>query len=403
LKRELRRPKIVLGLLVTLALALSLVMAAPALAQPPTFTGDVEADFTGPNILTFVDPGGQELTVPGNTPPGSGWDIKDVRLTYDSATDILYVGVNSYNTVGDADSDGDDATATYGGGVDVDNLGGTECVSVSFDLDQDGTDDVIAGVPADGDISNFSVNVYAGNALFFGAQLATHIGTVYYNPGSDPDFEFTILDFDSLPNQGGELGAFDVHAFMGSLEDGSIGEDDMDGSTSPAITIVKMTNGTNNNSPTGPHIPVGDTVTWTYIVTNPGSVNLTNIVVIDDNGTPGNPGDDFNPIPVDVSPADGYNDGDLNTDNKLDLTETWLYQASGPAAAGQYANTATATGNSDGFVVSDTDPDHYFGPTFEVGGTAFPVNKLRLLAPWAVLLGCAGIVTLLMLRRRRQA
>jgi len=39
----------------------------------------------------------------------------------------------------------------------------------------------------------------------------------------------------------------------------------------------------------------------------------------------------------------------------------------------------------------------------EVGGTASLVNKLGLLAPWAVLLGCAGIVALVMLRRRRQA
>jgi hypothetical protein len=38
-----------------------------------------------------------------------------------------------------------------------------------------------------------------------------------------------------------------------------------------------------------------------------------------------------------------------------------------------------------------------------VGGTAFPVNKLGLVAPWAVLLGCAGVVTLLMLRKRHQA
>ena len=38
-----------------------------------------------------------------------------------------------------------------------------------------------------------------------------------------------------------------------------------------------------------------------------------------------------------------------------------------------------------------------------VGGTAFPVNKLGLIAPWAVLLGCVGVVTLLILRKRRQA
>ena len=508
MKGQLKRLKIVLGLSVTLALAFSLVISVPVMAQP-TFTGDVEADFTGPDILIFTDPGGKELTVPGNTPPGSGWDIKDLRITYDPATDILYVGVNSYNTVGDADSDGDDATATYGGGVDVDNLGGTECVSVYFDLDQDATYDVIAGVPADGDITDFSVNVYAGNQLFFGAQLATHIGTVYYNPASDPDFEFTILDFDGLPGHGGQLRAFDVGAFMGSLVDGAIGEDDMVGSTSPAIiNIVKMTNGTDNNSPTGPYIPVGDPVTWTYNVTNPGSGNLTNIVVTDseagvtpayvsgddgdsvletteawlyqasgpatagqyantgiatgyyggfpvsdtdpdhyfgsgpciniekrtngynadsppgptipvgdnvyweyvvtncggvplsnvvvtdDNGTPGNPGDDWNPA---------YVSGDTGNFGVLDLTETWIYQVSGTAASGQYANEAKAVGTPPvGGDVEDTDPSHYVGSA-EIGGTAFPVNKFRLLAPWAVLLGCAGVLTLLMLIKRRQA
>jgi hypothetical protein len=41
--------------------------------------------------------------------------------------------------------------------------------------------------------------------------------------------------------------------------------------------------------------------------------------------------------------------------------------------------------------------------TEPVGGTAFPVSKLGLVAPWAGLLGCAGIVTLLVLRKRRQA
>src|SRR5262249_19300625 len=39
----------------------------------------------------------------------------------------------------------------------------------------------------------------------------------------------------------------------------------------PKIQIVKLTNGTDNDSPTGPHIKVGDTVTWTYNVTNTGN------------------------------------------------------------------------------------------------------------------------------------
>jgi hypothetical protein len=39
----------------------------------------------------------------------------------------------------------------------------------------------------------------------------------------------------------------------------------------------------------------------------------------------------------------------------------------------------------------------------EVGGTASLVNKMWLLAPWAGLLACAGIVALFMLRRRSKA
>ena len=52
----------------------------------------------------------------------------------------------------------------------------------------------------------------------------------------------------------------------------------------PRINIVKLTNGTDNNSPTGPVVPVGSTVTFTYIVTNSGNVPLSNLSVTDDKG-----------------------------------------------------------------------------------------------------------------------
>ena len=44
-------------------------------------------------------------------------------------------------------------------------------------------------------------------------------------------------------------------------------------------------------------VPVGSTVTWTYDVTNAGNEPLKNVAVTDDNGTPGNTADDFNPTP----------------------------------------------------------------------------------------------------------
>ncbi len=40
-------------------------------------------------------------------------------------------------------------------------------------------------------------------------------------------------------------------------------------------------------------MPVGSTVTFTYVVTNTGNVPLSGVAVRDDNGTPANPADDF--------------------------------------------------------------------------------------------------------------
>ncbi len=122
------------------------------------------------------------------------------------------------------------------------------------------------------------------------------------------------------------------------------------------LQIVKLTNGTDNNSPTGPEITVGNTVTWTYRVTNSGSTEpLRNVVVTDDNGTPANTADDFAAI---------FASGDANGNNLLDLGETWVYTATGVAVAGQYVNLgyASAIGNLTNNPVGPVkDVDHYYG------------------------------------------
>jgi hypothetical protein len=111
----------------------------------------------------------------------------------------------------------------------------------------------------------------------------------------------------------------------------------------PGLTIEKKTNGEDADEPTGPSIPVGGLVTWTYEVKNTGNVPLTNVTVTDDK--------------LAATAIVCRQDAPKNVIASLAVNATVTCTATGTATAGQYANVGTAT---DG-VVSDTDPSHYFG------------------------------------------
>jgi hypothetical protein len=94
----------------------------------------------------------------------------------------------------------------------------------------------------------------------------------------------------------------------------------------PGIDIEKFTNGVDaDNEADAPEIAAGNTVTWTYKVTNTGTVafSASEVVVRDDNGTPGNTADDFSPTLVASS--------DVGSDGVLSAGEMWTYTASAPA------------------------------------------------------------------------
>ncbi|MEN6458982.1 MAG: SdrD B-like domain-containing protein [Thermoguttaceae bacterium] len=113
----------------------------------------------------------------------------------------------------------------------------------------------------------------------------------------------------------------------------------------PGISIVKLTNGTDNANP---YVAAGSTVTWNYYVTNTGNVALAAVAVSDD--TAG------------VTPF--YYTGD-DGNGLLDVGETWVYAAIGTAVVGPYTNTGTVTGtDSTGIVatpVCASETDSYFG------------------------------------------
>lgn len=238
-------------------LVLTLYMVVPAIAGVPgPFTGDVEVDFdpTVYEVLVIPDPsvlGPNEITIiypplpdPNATVHTSGWNIKDLRLAYDDAADILYVGVNSYGIIGDVDGDGDpNASFDSNQWNDYPDLSNGEAVAVYFDLDFDepfgntSNWDVIAGVRADGDCTNFSVSEWGGLGFNpgsnFGTPLISHYNSI--TPPTCPsaswhDYEFTILNFSQLadtltlsdPNG---LSQFRVGVYAGSQNDGNVGED----------------------------------------------------------------------------------------------------------------------------------------------------------------------------------
>jgi type VI secretion system secreted protein VgrG len=120
----------------------------------------------------------------------------------------------------------------------------------------------------------------------------------------------------------------------------------------------------------------GGTVTYTYTVTNPGTVEFSNVTVTDNM----------------VSPVT-YVSGDTNGDEILQPGETWIYTATVNLTA-TTTNVATVTGTGAGIVTTDTAP-----PTVQVvveGGllpdTATPWYSLLLAGAVLMLLGVAGRV-----------
>lgn len=133
----------------------------------------------------------------------------------------------------------------------------------------------------------------------------------------------------------------------------------------PGIDVEKATNGEDADLPPGPTIPLYDavcattagfgslaerclpvaTVTWTYVVTNTGSLPLTGITVTDDQ----------------LGPIDCPK-------TSLDPGESMTCTATGTAEPGQYENLGTACGTpTGGAPICDEDPSHYYGEDGTIG------------------------------------
>jgi Ca2+-binding RTX toxin-like protein len=141
------------------------------------------------------------------------------------------------------------------------------------------------------------------------------------------------------------------------------------------LLVTKAVNAADPRHPTayedanyapGPILPVGSTVTWTYLVTNVGSTSLDVTGLTDDGGCG----------PTPASGCTGFDvtdlvDGDTNGNGMLDPGETWLYRATGTVAPGQYTNVVIACATTSGVPtpadVTATDVANSFGTVADPG------------------------------------
>ena len=278
-----------------------------------THTGTATASGQYANIGTVgaEDPNGDPV---GDTDPSHYLGI-DPEVTLEKLTN----GVDADTPTGPQIALGDTVTWTY----QITNSGDADLTNVSLTDDQEGT----IAIPAAGSISGDD-----GDGILEPGETwsITHTGTAtaagqYANIG-------TVGAED--PN-GDPVGDTDPSHYFG---------------IDPSLTLEKLTEGVDADTPTGPQIALGSTVTWTYQITNDGDVDLTNVTLTDDQEG------------VIAIPAVGSIAGD-DGDGVLQVGETWEITHNGTVtAAGQYANIGTANAEDpNGDSVSDTDPSHYFG------------------------------------------
>lgn len=105
------------------------------------------------------------------------------------------------------------------------------------------------------------------------------------------------------------------------------------------IDVMKMTNGVHAETPPGPSVSLGSTIQWTYLVTNTGTLQLT-----------------------DVSVTDSREVAVTCPKTVLEPGESMTCTASGIAQACQYSNTAIVEGHpAGGETVTARDDSFYFG------------------------------------------
>ena len=139
------------------------------------------------------------------------------------------------------------------------------------------------------------------------------------------------------------------------------------------LQLIKAVNAVDPAHPTtaedantgGPSVPVGSTVTFSYVVVNSSGAAMSISNIVDDHGT-ASTADDASlaggQLVAKLATDGVHNVGDLNANGIFDAGERWVYLWSTTAALGSVTNAAVVTArNGAGQSVSATDTANYVG------------------------------------------
>lgn len=255
------------------------------------FTGNVGHDFpVSAGTTVIAGKPGSVAESPYMLKNGwtTGFLVQSLHLSYDKASDTLFVGVQTRSITGDADGNGDpgytDPQMAARGGVNSPHFGGDKSLTIGFASSGLGgglgTTQVVAGIPADkskGDTRNtnkFTVATYhdtgRGLAYSYGTILDNHVGRLAVDPSaSKPNFEFALTRFSQLPGFNPAKG-FYISLFLGAQSAVVVGKEALDWVHIPG-TIAQPGGISQDGTPINPPSPAGLTP---LAVPEPGSIVL---------------------------------------------------------------------------------------------------------------------------------
>lgn len=303
---------------------------------------DVFANVTSATGTTTVRVNTPFLPGVAEIDPGSS-SIGSYRITWDGDTNpnvLDPVGLRVAGVGVDLTNSGASTGIQLMMGFDIDNGAPTQSMTLRIYTDGTNYSQTTINLPDTG--GSPSAEIFVPFTTGFSTGTGATGPATFSNVGAvEIELQSTVVAMDGQIDFVQAFGPTQVPANFANV------------AATPGINIEKATNGQDADTPTGPVVLVGSNVTFTYTLTNTGNVPLEGVVVTDDNGTAGNTADNFSPT---------FTGGDLNSDGRLDLNETWTYTATRPAATGQYVNIAAVSAQDAARTqVTDTDPSHHFG------------------------------------------